>query len=255
MSFSNPTLENPCKKFIDFKSDEKRFVYWDKERGEKGEQVEIPAPIYFVVLDELSTITGYYEEGNCGIYSNEVHRISDEQLKVRTFKKGGPFITGLYDAIKDSIKAIGGKYTKSVYALMLNPDSTTELVNFKFHGAAFSAWLEKRVNTSSHVVCITGEFIEGKKGKTTYNIPVFKAFAMKDEYHKAAIAADLKLQEYLKDYKSRQVEKETAKEEPIQAPAAAPISQMPMADRNGKYDAVVSDVRELEPNPAGDMPF
>jgi len=122
MSFSNPTLENPCKKFIDFKSDEKQFVYWDKELGESGERVIVHTPIYFIVLDELTTITGYYEEGNCGIYSNEIHRISDEQLKVRTFKKGGPFITGLYDAIKDSVKAIGGKYTKSVYALMINPE-------------------------------------------------------------------------------------------------------------------------------------
>lgn len=255
MSFSNPTLENPCKKFIDFKSDEKQFVYWDKELGESGERVIVHTPIYFIVLDELTTITGYYEEGNCGIYSNEIHRISDEQLKVRTFKKGGPFITGLYDAIKDSVKAIGGKYTKSVYALMINPDSDPELVNFKFHGAAFSAWLEKRVNTNTQVVGIMDEFIEGKKGKTTYNIPVFKAFKMKDEYRQIAIDTDKMLQEFLKDYKSRQAEKETAKEEPIQAPAAAPISQMPMADKNGKYDAVVSDVRELEPNPAGDMPF
>ena len=249
MSFSNPTIENPCKKFIDFKSDDKQFVYWDKEKGEKGEQVIIPAPIYFIVLDELTTITGYYKEGDCGIYSNEVHRTTEEILKVRTFKKGGPIITGLYDAIKDSIKAIGGKYTKSIYALMINSDGTTELVNFKFRGAAFSAWIEKHVNTSSQVVCIANEFVEGKNGKTVYNIPVFKAFTMKDEYRKAAIEMDRQLQEYLKDYKSKQAEKETAKEEPVQAP----ISQMPMADKNGKYAAVPSDVRELEND--SDLPF
>ena len=90
MSFSNPILENPCKKFIDFKSDNKQFVYWDKELGENGEQVIIPTPIYFIVLDELTTVTGYYKEGDCGIYSNEIHFLKDEVLKVRTFKKGGP---------------------------------------------------------------------------------------------------------------------------------------------------------------------
>jgi len=97
------------------------------------------------------------------------------------------------------------------------------------------------------------EFIEGKKGKTTYNIPVFKAFKMKDEYRQLAINTDKILQDFLKDYKSRQAEKEAAKEEPIQAPAAAPISQMPMADKNGKYAAVPSDVRELETD--SDLPF
>ena len=258
MSFSNPTLENPCKKFIDFKSDDKQFVYWDKEKGEKGEQVVIPAPIYFIVLDELTTITGYYKEGDCGIYSNEVHRTTEEILKVRTFKKGGPIITGLYDAIKASIKEIGGKYTRSIYAMLINPDGTTELVNFRFKGAAFSAWLdaEKHINTSSRVVCITGDFTEGKNGKTVYNIPVFKAFAMKDEYRKAAIEMDGLLQSYLKDYKSRQAEKETAREESTEAPVSQPISQMPMSaapKRDGKFDAVPSDVRELEL--ASDLPF
>lgn len=227
MSISNPTLENPCKKFIDFKSDDKQFVYWDKELGDNGEQVIIPAPIYFIVLDELTTISGYYKEGDCGIFSNEIHFLKDEVLKVRVFKKGGPTIVGLYDTIKDSIKAIGGKYTKSVYAMMIPATGEPELVNFRFRGAAFSAWLDKKVNTSRQVVCICDEFIEEHNGKTVYNVPVFKAFNMKPELRDMAVAMDKELQTYLKAYKSRQSEKEEAAAE---APAASFMPERTIAD-------------------------
>jgi hypothetical protein len=53
MSKSNPKIENPCKKFIDYKGDKGQFFFYDKD---KEEQIEISIPIYFVVLDELSTI-------------------------------------------------------------------------------------------------------------------------------------------------------------------------------------------------------
>ena len=256
MSFSNPILENPCKKFIDFKSDDKQFVYWDKELGENGQQVIIPTPIYFIVLDELTTITGYYKESDCGIYSNEIHFLRDEVLKVRTFKKGGPTIVGLYDTIKDSIKAIGGKYTKSVYAMMIPTEGTPELVNFRFRGAAFSAWLDKKVNTGRQVVCIADEFIEEHNGKTVYNVPVFKAFNMKPELRDMAIEMDKELQAFLKSYKSRQTERE---EVAAEAPAETePSSFTPNNTWQGGGRSV-SEVREAAtsnvPDGADDLPF
>lgn len=256
MSFSNPILENPCKKFIDFKSDDKQFVYWDKELGENGEQVIIPTPIYFIVLDELTTITGYYKEGDCGIYSNEIHFLKDEVLRVRTFKKGGPSIVGLYDAIKDSIKAIGGKYTKSVYAMMIPTEGVPELVNFRFRGAAFSAWLDKKVNSSRQIVCIADEFIEEHNGKTVYNVPVFKAFNMKPEYRDMAVEMDKELQAFLKSYKSKQTEKEAvAAEVPVETEPVtfAPTNNWQSGGRS------VSDVKEAAtanvPDGADDLPF
>lgn len=256
MSFSNPTLENPCKKFIDFKSDDKQFVYWDKELGDNGKSVVIPTPIYFIVLDELTTISGYYKEGDCGIYSNEIHFLKDEVLKVRTFKKGGPTIVGLYDTIKDSIKAIGGKFTKSVYAMLITPEGTTELVNFRFRGAAFSAWLDKKVNTGRQVVCIADEFIEEHNGKTVYNVPVFKAFNMKPEHRAIAVEMDKELQTFLKAYKSRQTEKEeVAVEQPTETEPATftPNNTWQTGGRS------VSEVREAAtanvPDGADDLPF
>ena len=211
MSKSNPKIENPCTKFIDFKSDKGKFFFYDKE---KEEQIEIPLPIYFTVLDELATISGYNKKNDCGIYSNEVHSTGTEVLRVKTFK-GGESVIGLYKDIKDNIKAMGGKYTKSVYALLIYPDKTTELINFKFKGASFSAWLEKKINGLNSVIGIIS-LTEEINGATTYQVPVFQAFKLSPELDARAIAADEILQAYLEVYKSREPEKEIAKAEAVE---------------------------------------
>jgi len=211
MSISKPKLENPCKKFIDFKSDKGQFFFYDKE---KEKVIEVPVPFYFVVLDELATISGYNKKNDCGIYSNEVHKTTTEILRVKTFK-GSESIIGLYNDIKDNIKALGGKYTKSVYAMMIHEDKSTELVNFKFKGAAFSAWLDKKVNIDNSI-CAVVDFTEEKNGTTTYKVPIFKSFKMTDEIKGEAILMDTVLQAYLEEYKLQQPEKDIAKAEAVE---------------------------------------
>jgi hypothetical protein len=245
MSKSNPKIENPCTKFIDFKGDKGRFFFYDKE---KEEQIEIPLPIYFTVLDELSTISGYNKKNDCGIYSNEVHSTGTEVLRVKTFK-GGESVIGLYKDIKDSIKAMGGKYTKSVYALLINFDKTTELVNFKFRGAAFSAWLEKKINSLNSVIGIT-DFTEEKNGNTIYQVPVFKAFKLSPELDARAITADEILQDYLKLYKAQEPEKEIAKAEANEEFIANPEWQKGSAKQD-----LVNKSKAEQSNELDDLPF
>jgi hypothetical protein len=208
MSKSNPKLQNPCQKFIDIKSDKGQLVYWDKENER---QVELQLPIHFVVLDELSTITGYNKKHDCGLYSNEVHNITSEVLRVKTFK-GGESVTGLYQDIKFEVNSLGGKYTKSVYAMLIQKGKQPEMINFKFRGSAFSAWLDKKINTDQFIVSVTG-FKDEVNGNTNYKVPVFKAYKLSDELNKQSIEMDKVLQVYLKEYKAQGSEKEIAKAE------------------------------------------
>jgi len=225
MSFSEPKLENPATKFIDFKDG--KFQYYNKET-EKNVTIELP--IYFIVLDELSTISGFNEKNKCGIYSNEVHRITDEILNVRTFK-GGEQIVGFYKDIDDAIARIGGKFTKSVYAMLINTeDGDKELVNFKFRGAAFAGWLDKKFNPERFSVGIT-ETYEATKGKTVYQVPVFKPFKLSETLIAEATEMDKHLQVYLKAYKVNQAEKDTVKDEIVKAEETK--EEMPPAD--GKW--------------------
>lgn len=211
MSFSNPTIENPVSKFITFKGDKGILQYYKKSEteGEKGENVEIKMPCLFVVLDELSTIKGFNDETESGIYSNEVHSLGKEELNVRTFK-GGKSIKGKYSDIKGDIKQLGGKFTKSVYALLVTKEST-EIVNFQLSGAAFSAWMDCKINKQKFVIGIVGTTDE-KKGAIKYKKPVFKAFNMDKRVYDAAIAADNTLQKYLEQYKNKAVEEVEAVE-------------------------------------------
>ena len=99
MSLSNPTVsQNPASKYIEYKGDSGKWFYFDKTKGENGENVELHPPLYFIVLDELATIKGWSDQYESGIYSNEVHHIN-ETLRVKSFK-GGLSIVGKYPDIK-----------------------------------------------------------------------------------------------------------------------------------------------------------
>lgn len=209
MSLSKPRPENPAKKFIEFKGDSGKFQYYDKSL-EKN--IEIDYPIRFIVLDELSTITGYNDETQSGVYSNEVHNTSKEELFVRTFK-GNRGIKGKYKDIKSDIVSLGGKFCKSIYAILFDADNNGEIVNFKMKGAAFSAWMDKPFNPEYIGVQITGTH-EGKKGAIKYQIPDIEQLEFTGDIMKRAAATDRKLQAFLEERKSWSVEAAETVEEP-----------------------------------------
>jgi hypothetical protein len=209
MSFSNPRAENPCQKYIEFKGDNGTWKYWDKE---EEKQVFIDLPIFFIVLDQLSTIKGFSDEHNCGIFSNEVKYLGKEVLKVRSFK-GGISITGKYSDIKGEVKSAGGKFTKSIYALMIDKEGDNhEIVNFQLSGAAFSAWMDFKFSAQQHIVSITDEIIKEKKGAISYYKPVFRRYNIDQKYVPIATQADRVLQKYFHDREEQEFEKEAAKE-------------------------------------------
>lgn len=191
MSFSTPVVSNPAKRFIEFKSAKKQFVYYDKE---SGSNVEVALPFSFVVLDELSTISGYSDTHECSIFSNEVKNITTDELTVKSHK-GGFREQGLYNDIKGNIKAAGGKFAKSLYCLDV---STGDIVNLKLDGAAMSTWIDAKLNTHANVIHISKDFEEKKKGATVYSVPVFEATELIDAIHEDAVKADQALQVYFK---------------------------------------------------------
>ena len=189
MSISNSdSIPNPSQKWIKFKKG--KFVYWDKE---KEAEIEIPRPFTFVVLDQLATITGWHDPSESGIVSNEVHSTQFEELTVRTYK-GESLAKGLYGEIKDNIKASGGRYTTSIYALL-----NDELVNFKFAGASLSEWISNK--PKSHFIKIEKVKSE-KKGDVEYFVPILGAGEETEEMLACAKAVDAEvLQPYLDQYK------------------------------------------------------
>lgn len=257
MSISNPRQENPAKKFIEFKGDKGVFQYYEKD---SKKNIELQMPIAFIVLDELSTISGFDNKSESGIYSNEIHRINDEILKVRSFKNNISVI-GKYEDIKFEIKAVGGKFCKSVYAMLIlkgdNPNEYKyEIVNFKFKGIAFSSWLDKKFNPEKYGVLIK-ETGQGQKGSIKYTFPIFEFFTKqgKEKMFEKAVEFDKELQKYLSWYKHQQLEKlesETSneKENFIENNSQTEIEGI-AKEENSDWN----DLKNAPDEPENDLPF
>jgi len=130
-AFAQPQ-SNPATKFIEWKSNDKAFEYYDKETQKK---VSIPLPFKFLVLDELHAVKGWNDATSSGIYSNEVKFISKEIMTVKPFK-GNEIAKGLYKDIKEKIVSAGGHYVKSIYIML--EDGT--LANLQLKGSSVQAW-------------------------------------------------------------------------------------------------------------------
>jgi hypothetical protein len=194
-AFATPQ-SNPATKFIDWKSNDKCFSFYNKETS-LNEQ--IPLPFKFLVLDELHTIKGWNDATSSGIFSNEVKFISKEVMTVKPFK-GNEIAKGLYKDIKEKIVAAGGHYVKSVYIML--EDGT--LANLQLKGSSVQAWGEFTQKTRSR---LTDEWIEvktakdGKKGAVKFSIPEFTFLrSINDEEANQADEVFNTLEAYLKTY-------------------------------------------------------
>ena len=188
-AFAQPQ-SNPATKFIEWKSNDKCFSYYDKDIAEslKGSDpdvirekanVKIPLPFKFLVLDELSFVKGWSDALTGNIISNEVKFISKELITAKCYHKnvkGENVITeiakGLYKDIKDQVVAAGAKYHKSIY-VMLEDGS---LANIKFKGACVGKWADFTQKTKGRLAdewIIINKAEDGKKGAVKFSTPGF----------------------------------------------------------------------------------
>jgi hypothetical protein len=160
---------NPTKRYLDWKSNNKSFEYYDKEAGEK---VSVELPLKFVFLQHYHTVKGWHDASQSGIYSNEVFYIGSEEMNVKSFK-GGSIASGLYKDIKVDLMNAGAKYHRSVYVML--EDGT--IANVSMKGAVVKEWSDfidvnkSLVDTKWVEVSSTKD---QKKGSIKYSTPEFK---------------------------------------------------------------------------------
>lgn len=189
-------LSNPSKKFLEWKSNEKCFSFFNKETKEN---VKVELPFKFLVLDQLHTVSGWNDATSSGIYSNEVKFISKQVMTVKPFK-GNEIAKGLYADIKEKVKNAGGHYVKSIYIML--EDGT--LANIQLKGSAVQQWGEftnKSLSRLPEEWVVVDKAIDGKKGAVKYTTPGFTFGGSLSD--KEAAQADLvfdELETYLKAY-------------------------------------------------------
>lgn len=192
----NTPQSNPATKFFDWKSNDKCFSYYDKE---KQENVLVPLPFKFLVLDELHAIKGWNDATSSGIFSNEVKFISKETMTVKPFK-GNEIAKGLYKDIKDKVVSAGGHYVKSIYVML--EDGT--LTNIQLKGSAVQKWGEFTQKTRNRLPdewVVVSKSVEGKKGAVEFHTPEFSfERSISDSEADLADEAFNTLETYLKAY-------------------------------------------------------
>lgn len=194
-AFATPQ-SNPATKFIEWKSNEKCFSFYNKETSQNE---LIPLPFKFLVLDELHSIKGWNDATSSGIFSNEVKFISKEEMTVKPFK-GNEIAKGLYKDIKDKVQSAGGHYVKSIY-IMLEDGS---LANIQLKGSAVQKWGEFTQKTRNRLpdewVCVS-KALDGKKGAVKFTTPEFSFLqSLSSEEVEQADEAFNVLESYLKTY-------------------------------------------------------
>lgn len=195
---------NPAQRFLEWKSENKCFQFYDKEAQQR---VDVKLPFKFLTLKEMHTVKGWSDSSESAIFANEVKFIGTEPLNVRSFK-GGEIAKGLYKDIKSRVKDFGGHYVKSIY--IMTEDG--EIWNISLKGSAVQSWgdfTQKSRSRLSDEWVVVEDAEERKKGSIKYTVPVFKyqTSLSKDEGTKAdQVYATLKM--YMDTYQAANVQVE-----------------------------------------------
>lgn len=203
MSRSNPqdNAPNPATKFFEWNGEEGAVRYYDKA---DKKTINLPMPFTFLLLDELASVRGWHEPSKSGIYSNEVKDTRTDVFVVKSFK-GGTLAEGFYKDIKDRVNTIGGRFTSNCYIGFKN-GAGLEIGSLRFKGAALGAWMEFRKANRNHLfdsaIAITGA-TSGKKGRITYQMPVFELKTISPESNSKAVELDKLFQAWLTGYLTR----------------------------------------------------
>lgn len=193
MSRSNPQItNNPVQRYFEWSSDDGKVKYYDKLQ----EKNIVLDNFSFMYLDHTFKFTGYSDTTEKMIWSNEFKNF-DQIINVRA---GNELISrGNYNEIKDQVKNNGGKFTFSIY-IAFKIGESYEIGNLQLKGVGLNGWLEFWKKNSKEIhekaVKIDG-YQEGKKGKVTYTIPVFKILDISEQANNKAVELDKIVQEYL----------------------------------------------------------
>lgn len=171
------TAKNPATKFLSWKSNDKAFSYYDKE---KEENVLVQLPFKFLFLDQLQSVKGWSDALSGQIISNEVKTVSDQELtaicyhkNVKCEKVSTTIAKGLYKDIKDAVVSAGAKYHKSIYVML--EDGT--LANIQLKGACVKEWGDFFNRSKKRLAdewVIVKKVNDGKKGAVKFTTPNFE---------------------------------------------------------------------------------
>lgn len=204
MSRSRPhenSTPNPSQRWFEWNGEAGTIRYYDKE---EKQNIDVPLPFQFVLLDRLGTVGGWHEPSKSAIYANEVRDTRQDVMVVKAFKQG-VLAEGVYSQIRDRVNAVGGQFVANCY-IAFKLDGALAIGSLKLKGAALGGWMEfekaHKADLFTQAIKITG-FTEGKKGRITFCVPTFETAPLSAQSNGEAVALDAAVQAYLDGYMQR----------------------------------------------------
>lgn len=245
---NNDTIVNPSTRWFSWKGGEGKLVYYDKEQKKN---IDVPMPFTFIVLDELTTITGFYESKGKGVYSNEVRK-AEQILRVRC--ENETLLVGKYADIKEKLHGYGAGFGKSVYIAYKDENNNFKIGNILFTGSSFGGgdhvydierkgvqkiggWLDFskafKAEISKQAIIMDKDDRVCTKGATKFFAPKFKLKPLTEDTNNIAIDLDKELQAYLSVYLERTQEALVQPQPQESAPSqtSAPVNSAPVGNQ------------------------
>jgi len=244
----NEGLANPAKIFIQWKSKNKCFSYYSKE---KEEDIMLPMPLTFIPLRVCHTAKGYNHKKTKTFIANEVDNTADT-LTVTSYnnktKERKVENKGSWAEIKEDVDN-NVKFTESVYAAIKNKKGEMSLVNIQLNGAGLHHWFNfiKKNNIWKGSISVS-KTTDEENGDVTYKAPVY-------EIDKISEADDVKageLQEvintYLTAYFAKNATSNTSQSESKSEPEAEKSKSTGKASskKSTKKEVVEEEEEEIE---------
>jgi hypothetical protein len=190
--------KNPATKWFEWKSNEKKFSYYDKDLGEN---VLVDLPFKFMLIGQYSKLKGWNDAKGVMMYSNEVSNSLTEPFTLRTFEKkenkNGAIVVhkseilleGIYNELKTKFLGTGAKYWNSLYVVL--EDGT--IANISMKGSALWEWSNFSNNACYTQWTEVNKAKDEKKGSINYSVPIFSSGEVhsKDDAASADKSGDL----------------------------------------------------------------
>lgn len=233
MSRLNNIIDKPFSKTLQFKNEKfnkklkkvEQEVGWyfytkSEVEGEKGTNTRVEMPFTFLWLTSLMSFSGFNEETQQSVYSNEVmserdlkrlfprsenENIEEYTKKIKNFqvltaKLGKEELAkGFYGDIKAKVGDKGGKFCNATYGLLVKKNNETEIVRILITGGSVSPWINfanQNKLTTMGVSCCGYDDVE--KGAISYQCPKFSYVEVSKDLIEKADEATFIVENYFK---------------------------------------------------------
>jgi hypothetical protein len=200
--------KNPALKFYEWKEDKANpdTYHWSYYNKENDERKSVKATdMTFIVLDEFIGVSGYSESDNGFYYSNEVRQGGELEVKVRDKVVG----KGKWADVKNDLP--DAKFSKVLYVLT-KFGGEAEIARLRLAGSSLSPWfllttgmdqdkkkVAEPVNPQDNIAISVVSVGDAKKGKVTFQYPIFGTKAISKETAAESDDAFDVVQDFIKD--------------------------------------------------------